>query len=511
MKRLTSTAGRVVACLLMAFLLTLAALPATVARAATGICGYYVATSCIKDGEAYEHDGEYLELDYGGTGVINFNGDAYPVTWSYEGGVLACVEDDGYELEGAAIQDGTISGTFVGYAYTFELDPSVTSPVVVAGINDGASFDAPAAEAASGDSATDLNALVAAGPVTFPFSEGVMGDGTYEVGYAPYLVLNADGTGMTCFKGASFPFTWESDGRTLSARDTQGRDLVGTYENGTLAWTYQGYSMTATPGDDAPIMSLSPGTWFNGLGAFVHDTAQCLSDDQLAVLEERCGSLSRDHGIDVHLVVLSSIGDYTDSGSIYTVAEEIRCGYQLGQGDGHDCVALVVSPSDRKYDLISYGPHALDDVFYESAREKVADGFVPYLSDDDWYGAFCAYLDGVEDVMVRYERGTDLYRPLDGPLAVLHVVGGIAVCGLLGWLVAAAVCSVLKRGMKPVAEATEAGRYVVSEDVDIWVREDQFVRTDVSRVYDPPESDSDSSSSRSYTSSSGTGHTGGSF
>jgi uncharacterized membrane protein YgcG len=107
--------------LALTFLLALCAslvLPAAAADE-EDLSGWYVAINCVREGESYTCDGEYLLLNADGTGTVNFNDMDYNLNWTRDGETVAFEDTDGDQMEGL-YADGVIVGSYLDYEYVWE-------------------------------------------------------------------------------------------------------------------------------------------------------------------------------------------------------------------------------------------------------------------------------------------------------------------------------------------------------------------------------------------------------
>ena len=138
------------------------------------------------------------------------------------------------------------------------------------------------------------------------------------------------------------------------------------------------------------------------------------------------------------------------------------------------------------------------------------DEVVPYLSANDFAGAFEEFLSIGEGYVEQAAAGAPVDVPEHGSFSWLSVV----VCAALGFSLAFIPMNVLKKQVKNVASQPDALGYVVGDGLELSRDTDRFLYSSVSRRPRPKDTDSSSSGgSRTHTSSSGSTHggSGGSF
>ena len=442
------------------------------------ISGYYMATSCTKDGDAYDCGGEYLLLNEDGSGEVVFDGHVFDILWSIdEIGNIFLIDSDGLELTEGVYANGIIRGNYGGYDYIYELDTTAET-----------------AESGSAGLSVESYSYYPTSCVKDGESYSVDGE---------YIVINADGSGMVVFEGCAYGIEWDSDGTYFDFTDSMGNMLTGTLSDDVITASFHGYEYVYEPGYPAPILSLSPDTWGVGL-PLVLDQAGILSEDERSTLQTQAERISETYSCNVHIVILDDMENFSLSNSIESCAEEIRTGYSLGFGTGKDCVMLLMSMEERDYDLCAYGDFG-NASFTDYGKDTLENEFLDNFGDNDWFGGFSDYLSKSDEILAMSAAGT----PLDVGTVPVSPLISLAISLLLGFLIAFAVCMVIKQKMKAVKEKTRAEEYVADGGANITYRYDQYTHTTESRVYDPPTKSSGSGgTSRS---SSGHSHSSGKF
>lgn len=149
--------------------------------------------------------------------------------------------------------------------------------------------------------------------------------------------------------------------------------------------------------------------------------------------------------------------------------------YNMGiNGSG---ILYLVSPEYRKYDIYAVG-EMKEDIFIRSVRERLADDITPYLSDDEYYKAFCAYADEVEDEIVYVlENGSNAEAEREAAKKA-----GFFVCLGIAAVISLIVVLVMASRMKTARKETLADRYIREGSFNVSQMRDIFLYTSVSRV-----------------------------
>lgn len=191
---------------------------------------------------------------------------------------------------------------------------------------------------------------------------------------------------------------------------------------------------------------------------YVFDLAGVLDEAQCSELEAM-GEEATDCGY--YVVTVADCAPYTD---VQALAEDLYTQWDLGLGENREGLLLLLSMENRQYALIAHGDRTIER-YSEKAREQLAEAFLEYFHEDDWYGGFCAYF--------REARGVRR-SPVSFPAVLVSL--------LLGCLTALLVCSILKKKMRSVAVAAEAGTYLTPAGVQFRIREDRYTHTTHTRV-----------------------------
>ena len=237
---------------------------------------------------------------------------------------------------------------------------------------------------------------------------------------------------------------------------------------------------------------------------YVSDAAGVLTLSQLTELEEQARDLAGRYDCGVYIVTVDSYRAYNQA-SISSLAEEIYLENGLGWGQGQDGILLLMSMSDRKYDLAAYGDFG-NAAFTDYGKDRLADAFLSDFKKDNWYKGFSDYLTKCGRMLDMARKGKPLDVNHDPDARLRYWPAGL----LLGAILALVVCSILKSRMKNVKEAAGAETYVPGNGVRFVIREDRFTHVTTTRTKIERSS---GGSSRGGTSvgSSGFSHKSGSF
>jgi uncharacterized protein len=136
----------------------------------------------------------------------------------------------------------------------------------------------------------------------------------------------------------------------------------------------------------------------------VIDDAGLLTDSEIADLEQRARELADQYAMDVVILTVDSLnGEYVES-----YADDFYDQYGYGIGSDYTGLLLVLSMEYRDWAISTCGEAIY--AFTDYAIQDVFSQISGYLSQDQYYYAFVAYLDALEVYMEAYRNGA----PLDG-------------------------------------------------------------------------------------------------
>ena len=226
----------------------------------------------------------------------------------------------------------------------------------------------------------------------------------------------------------------------------------------------------------------------------VVDQADLLNPREEAALLSRLDAISTAHGMDVVVVT----ADTLEGKSPMAYADDF---YDYN-GYCEDGILLLISMEDSDWwiSTTGYGITA----FTDAGIEYLGNRFVPSLSDGDFAEAFEIYAEHCDEFITQAKAG----QPYDShnlPKEPFEFLTNLAICGVIGLLVAAIATAIMKGQLKTVRPQAGASNYVKKGSMNITHRQDLFLYRNVTRTPRPKES----SGSSTHRSSSGRSHGGG--
>ncbi|MCL2741105.1 MAG: TPM domain-containing protein [Oscillospiraceae bacterium] len=211
-----------------------------------------------------------------------------------------------------------------------------------------------------------------------------------------------------------------------------------------------------------------------GGGLYVDDQAGLLSPSQAASLESRAKSISDRHRCEVRILTVRDMGQY-GYGDIEEFAYGAYTQGMFGYGPGRDCVLLTLSDRYRDYDLRVWGSRAKGAFTLYGIDMALDRHILPPMGDDDYYGAFGAFLDQAERYLTMAEDG-DPFDSGNDPDAVpyalaLKVILTLTVPLIIAW----GVCHGWKAKMRTAVRADAAANYIVQDGFELTSQSDVFL------------------------------------
>ena len=249
------------------------------------------------------------------------------------------------------------------------------------------------------------------------------------------------------------------------------------------------------------------------LSSKVQDNCGLLSTTELSDLQTRAAQISSDYNCGVYIVVVKNMDDFVYDYEIYEDAYGIEAFAQYyffnelkGVGNSGDGIFLVMSMKERDYDIMAHGDFG-NYAFTDYGKSKLAESFLDYFADGEWYRGFTAYLITVQKYLKAAANGI----PVDiGTRIKEHdLVASLAAGLIFGFIVALISCLAMKSGMKSVHTARIASNFIAQDGIKIPIQKDIFTHNTVVRQV--IQSSSSSSGGGTHINSSGSSHHSGKF
>lgn len=230
------------------------------------------------------------------------------------------------------------------------------------------------------------------------------------------------------------------------------------------------------------------------------DGAGYLMQSELDELSKGLDKVRKNYNFEVAVYTESDMTSDTAEES----ADDIYDYKGYGAGEGADGIMLYICSSDREYHFTTHGKGI---TYFNSRGLKYLESkVIPYLSEDDYYGAFEAYTETSEELLEMASKGTPYNEKHHSGKYIAFVV--IALM-LLPLIVAYFMMKAKLSKMKTAVENNYAANYIKQGSMNIAVFRDLFLYSRIVKTEKPKPNQS----SGTHTSSSGRTHggSGGSF
>lgn len=211
----------------------------------------------------------------------------------------------------------------------------------------------------------------------------------------------------------------------------------------------------------------------------VYDEADLLSRSEELRLSEKLLEISRQYNAQIVVMTVPSANV-----SIDVLVEDIFDSMNMGYGDTHDGVLLLICMDIREYRILSNGfaGAAIDP----SNIDSIGEAIVSDLSDGNYIAAF----DEFADQCAYYLDGHINGFPFDFGF-------NMTICLIIGIVIGVIVAFVLKGQLNTVRKQNQANVYVKPGSMRVTVCNDFFLYRNISRTKKASGNSSGSGSSRS--------------
>ena len=213
---------------------------------------------------------------------------------------------------------------------------------------------------------------------------------------------------------------------------------------------------------------------------YVSDVAGVLTSEQWQQLEDSAKNISEHFQCGVYVVTLDDYTKYGSFSSFWDFSQAFYSRYQLGLGEEHNGILLIMSMADRDYSLLAYGSEA-HYAFTDYAKEVLEKQFLDNFRNNDWYGGFTDYVDGCDQLLTRAAEGNPVDVTYSSRSGMSDTASTALIIGI-PCLAAFATCEGMRRQMKPVKTKAQADDYILPGGIDLSLKRDVFVNRTVSRT-----------------------------
>ena len=240
---------------------------------------------------------------------------------------------------------------------------------------------------------------------------------------------------------------------------------------------------------------------------YVTDQADLLTDQEETDLAAAAADMEAAYGCAPYIITLE---DYTDTGyyDVEEAAEALYLDHDLGVGEDRSGILLMLSMAERDYALYAFGYGNI--AFTDYGKDYLEDAFLTSFGSDLWYEGFQAFLTTGGDMLwqARYDQPVDVGMEETEEAAPMQTALAVGICIAVSFLIAFLVRWGLKSQLESVREGTRAEAFVSGGGLDLSEREDWYLYTTESRVYDPPQKSNSGGGGTTISSSGGSSSSG---
>jgi uncharacterized protein len=227
-----------------------------------------------------------------------------------------------------------------------------------------------------------------------------------------------------------------------------------------------------------------------------------LTDDEAEALIERLDGISMKYEFDVVVAVTDELG----GAGAREFAAELYEYFDFGMDSRHSGIILLIAVNERDYGYATTGRGL--EIFTERGQDYLVSLFTPYLGEDDYYGAFMAFADAVEDFIIQYSAGTP-YDVGNVPMSEEdrnnNIIGSVLISFLIAFAIAYIVIGIFIKQLKSVQPVNFAREYIRPGSKAVTGQSDRFLYRTVIKI---KKSESGGSGGSGFSSSSGRSYSG---
>jgi len=228
------------------------------------------------------------------------------------------------------------------------------------------------------------------------------------------------------------------------------------------------------------------------------DEAGYLMQSEIDTLSEKLEKIREKYNFEVAIYTEGEMTSDTAEAS----ADDIYDDNGYGAGENDDGILFYICSDSREYHFTTHGKGL--SVFNANGLAYLESEVVSYLSEDDYYEAFKAYIDATDELLEMAESGTPYNQK---HYSTKYLIGVILAALLIPLLIAYLKMNGKLKKMKTAVENDYAANYVKPGSMHLSVSRDLFLYSKITKT------EKAKSDSGTHTSSSGRTHggRGGSF
>lgn len=200
---------------------------------------------------------------------------------------------------------------------------------------------------------------------------------------------------------------------------------------------------------------------------YVADEARLLTNAEVSDLNEKAKAASDLYDTGIYVRFFSENG----SDDIETYAENVYEEENLGIGEDHNGVMLIVTMSDRSYDILAHGDKA-NRIFTDYGKDQIGDDFITDLSDGNYNDAAYIFISKCSNALYADSKGVD---PWHTETKAESKSARMMLIILPPCIISLIICILIARKNKTSRIANKADDYIDRNGLCLRGRQDVFL------------------------------------
>lgn len=241
----------------------------------------------------------------------------------------------------------------------------------------------------------------------------------------------------------------------------------------------------------------------------VYDFANLFTDTQESSLYQLIKNFITTYSMDMVIVTINS----NNKSSAMAYADDFYDYNDFGKGTTYDGLLFLIDMDTREMWISTTGQAIL--MYNDNRIDAILDSSYSYIKSQKYFECAKAFItksssfaqQGIPSNNKNYEidnkgnykkKSTNLIQdfPLFPAIIISFILSAITVI-------------IARSKHKTIRKATQAKNYIIQNSINITRKEDRFLTSHTTKVYNPPSSSSSSGGSSTHSSSSGSSHGGG--
>lgn len=238
--------------------------------------------------------------------------------------------------------------------------------------------------------------------------------------------------------------------------------------------------------------------------SLLNDFSDIIDDFKESELLSELEEISTANKCEVAVLTVSA----TNGKDITAFADDYYDGFGFGYGENDDGIMLVVAMDIREFAITTHG--RATEIFTDHNIRLLEDAFTSFLSSEEYYYAFNAFINKCEDIFNDYNNyilnsqhghidSNDFYSGYESDNNTVTISGNTSDIFSIKWIATALIIGIvigfiyvshLKSQLKSVRRKAAASDYVVPGSFQLTQQRDIFMYADVKKTPKPKANNS---------------------